>query len=293
MDLEKTIEKMKIHSKEIRLVSAVLVLLLSLFLLHPILTNPHTYRYMNNELDREKNAVKSLLAGSSSASIAVTLIPDDVGTPIAQELAELSDVFILILSILFTEKYLMIIFSEISTLILIPSLCIMYIIHLFMDSKRLKQVMIKVLALVCALLFIIPAGVRCSSLINRVFEDSINRSIQSAIEPEKLGNETVTTSDETNDKSIWQQAADWITNAADTVVNAASEAVEWAKTVLNNFIEATAVMIVTCCVIPIVMFVLFLSVIRRLFNLTFVPKMKDIKEIVDTQHHLDKPQTET
>ena len=57
------------------------------------------------------------------------------------------------------------------------------------------------------------------------------------------------------DKGLLGQLRD----AAGNLVNSAAEAVDWAKTVLNHFIEAVAVLIVTDCVIPVLVVYLFLN----------------------------------
>ena len=58
-------------------------------------------------LDEKKSTVTGLAAASISVSSAITLIPGDTATPIANELADLSTYFMVILSAVFLEKYLL------------------------------------------------------------------------------------------------------------------------------------------------------------------------------------------
>ena len=57
-------------------------------------------------------------------------------------------------------------------------------------------------------------------------------------------------------------------DAAGNLVNSAAEAVDWAKTVLNHFIEAVAVLIVTDCVIPVLVVLLFARLVKYFFAAT-------------------------
>lgn len=57
-------------------------------------------------LDEKKTTVMELTAASTAASAAITLIPGDVGTPIADKLADLSGYFLIVLCAIYLEKYL-------------------------------------------------------------------------------------------------------------------------------------------------------------------------------------------
>ena len=61
-----------------------------------------------------------LTAASTAASAAITLLPGDTATPIAEKLADLSGYFLIVLCAIFLEKYLLTITSYVSFTILIP-----------------------------------------------------------------------------------------------------------------------------------------------------------------------------
>ena len=66
-------------------------------------------------------------------------------------------------------------------------------------------------------------------------------------------------------ESIWDSAKDTVNNITTSLTTAYS----YAKTLFNNLLEAFAIMIVTSCLIPIFVFVLFAWVIKLIFNLDF------------------------
>ena len=91
-----------------KIISTITLIFLIIFLFTvvlPILQNPKTYTLIIQILDEKKSNVLKLLTASSSASVLITAIPDDTATPIATKVADLSSAFLLILTILYLEKY--------------------------------------------------------------------------------------------------------------------------------------------------------------------------------------------
>ena len=57
------------------------------------------------------------------------------------------------------------------------------------------------------------------------------------------------------------------------------------KSMLNRFIEATAVMVVTTCLIPILVIMFFIWVVKTLFNVPVVVPMHMLKPKKSKQSH--------
>ena len=85
------------------------------------LTSADTYAGCIESLDEKKATVMSLTAAATAASAAITVIPDDIGTPIAQKLADLSAWLMLILGTLYLEKYLLTLIGGVVTCVLVPA----------------------------------------------------------------------------------------------------------------------------------------------------------------------------
>ena len=95
-----------------RIFSAVLVVVLictalvSAFWAAPKYSDPVERKEAIEYLDEKRNTVLALTTASTTASTALTLLKDDWATPIANELAELSGYFMIILAAIVLEKYL-------------------------------------------------------------------------------------------------------------------------------------------------------------------------------------------
>lgn len=76
-------------------------------------------------LDDKKTTALELTAAATAASAAITLIPGDAGTPIADKLADLSSYFLIVVCAIYLEKYLVTITGLAAFKLLIPIGCIL------------------------------------------------------------------------------------------------------------------------------------------------------------------------
>lgn len=234
----------------------VLISLVMIFLIRPILTNPDTYTLITNILDEKKSNVTGLLAASTSTSTLITLIPGDVGTPIADQLAQLSSLFLLILSFLYMEKYLLTLIGALLAWgIAISSILVLVSIWLPKDdiNQKLHYISQKLVIFVTVLFLVIPISTTVTHMVDLTYESSIQETVNTAVDSQTQEEVTQETDES---KSWWENVADTLTSAVTSVSESAQQTYEWAQSALNNFVEATAVMIVTSCVIPLLTLVI-------------------------------------
>ena len=111
-----------------------------------------------------------------------------------------------------------------------------------------------------AIYLVIPASVKVSDMIETSYKASIEETIDSAKEAAELAeSDAEATEDETEKKGFF---GGLISN----VQNSVSDATDKVESVLNRFIEALAVLLVTSCVIPILVLVFFVWVIKMVMN---------------------------
>ena len=104
----------------------VILALFSIFGASKWASAPENHRETIQYLDDRRTAVLELAGASTAASIAITVSPGDIGTPIANKLADLSSYFLLIVSALVLEKYLVTITGYVAFTFLIPIAFIAY-----------------------------------------------------------------------------------------------------------------------------------------------------------------------
>ena len=184
----------------------------------------------------------------------MSAIPGDTATPIAGKLADFSEYFLLILCVLYSEKYLIGIIGAGVFKVLIPVACALGIVSVWHGGPLFRRLGFKLAAVGLALYLIIPISFKVSDLIYGAYRESIDTTISAA---ETLSDETAPLADAAGDKGLVASILDRISETATSLTDRAVDTV-------NRFVETLAIMIVTSCVIPLLVLLFFLWVIKQL-----------------------------
>ena len=259
----------RIRMRATKALTLVLLLLLSITLLRGWLGSPSSYGHYIDSLDEKKNTVTNLVVASTAVAATISVFPEDVGTPIADQLTDLTNYFLLVLEALYLEKYLLPIIGLAVTTLLFPASCIFGLLHVFIPRNiSLSRIALKCAVFGLILLLVIPTSVHLSDLIESMYRESIQSTVDSALEANEVLKE-----EEAQDKNIWEKAVEAVQNIWGSV----SGAVDWAKEVLNSFVEALAVLVVTHCVVPILVFLAFSALLKAIFRLDLSNLASQIK----------------
>ena len=274
-------------AKYVRIAGA-LILALTIILFCTVignkLTDPATYSHTIEVLDHNRTTVLGLTAASAAASAAVSALPDDVCSPLAQEISDFTTYFMLILSVIYLEKYLLTILGAAACYLLIPAGCSALLVNCFFPKGILQSIGTKLVIFGAAVLLVIPTSVWVSDQINGIYSESIALTVESASAvSENLIGEVA---DEEN-TTVIDEAKALLGDLSGSVAGV----VEQFKNLLNRFIEATAVMIVTTCLIPILVILFFLWIVKTLFSVPIVlpasfPKPKKHKHTHGDENEL-------
>lgn len=159
--------------------------LISFFVLGEWLSSPDAHTSTIASLDKKKDNVTALAAGSTATSIGITAIPDDIGTPIAEQLADLGHDFLIVLAAIYLEKYLLTILSWVSFKILIPLGLLMFgSTVLFGRERGPNPTVINVSArfIIFGLFasMVVPTSVFVSDMIENTYHESIEATMRAA-----------------------------------------------------------------------------------------------------------------
>ena len=237
-------------------VGCILIAALSFFFLAGILSSPETYSGIIRSIDDKVETVLKLTASSTAASAGITAIPGDAGTPIAEKLADFSEYGILILCVLYAEKYLLSILGSGVFRFIIPIACMLYPLGLFHDLEGIKPILKKIAIVSLALYFVIPLSVHISDRIYETYQASIDNTISAA---EDLAEDAAIAGSSAEDQNAIQRIWNALSESASSFAERGAE-------ILNRFIESLAVMIVTSCVIPILVLLFSLWIINQVFG---------------------------
>lgn len=267
-------------AKYLRIAGAVilaLAIILSCTVVGTKMTDPATYSHIIEVLDDNRATVLKLTAASAAASAAVSALPDDICSPLAQEISEFTTYFMLILSVLYLEKYLLTIFGAAACYLLVPAGCSALLVNCFFPKATLQSIGTKLVIFGAALLLVIPSSIWVSDQINAIYAESIELSVDAAtaVSENLIGD--ATGEDEEN-TTVIDEAKALLGDLSGSVAGV----VDQFKNLLNRFIEATAVMIVTTCLIPILVIVFYVWIVKTLFNVQVIlpsslPRPKKLK----------------
>ena len=257
----------------------IVIALLSFFVIARFTSSTEFNAKTIQSLDDKKTTVMELTAASTAASAAITLIPGDVGTPIANKLADLSSYFLIVLSAIYLEKYLVTITGYATFKILVPIACVFFSGYLLWRKEILRVVAQKFLLFGLAVYLVIPASVKVADMIETTYASSIESTIETAkqttdeIESEtgesgqvddKSSNEK---SQSDSDSDSKENAGGFFSGLFNKVQEGVSTATANVENVLNNFIEALAILLVTSCLIPILVLIFFVWLVKMLLGL--------------------------
>lgn len=251
------------HSKVIWLICLLATAVLSFFCIAPHMTQPSTYQNSLNTLQGKQETVLELTAVSAAASTAITVLPGDVATPIADKLADLSGYFLIVLCAIFLEKYLLTITASATFYVLIPLSCALCAAYVLSAKRFFGELAWKVACFGFAIVLVVPTSVYVSNVI----EETYNTSISTTIEDAKRVTEEAQTADKADDAEESHGISGLFSKVTEGISKATTETVNKFKLVLNNMIEALAVMLVTSCLIPILVIVFFTWLFKLIFGI--------------------------
>lgn len=247
---------------------AVVLAMLSIFLISKFATSPENYSEIIEFLDEKKTTVMKLTATSTAASVALSLLPGDTATAIAENLADLSSYFLIVICVIFLEKCLLTITGYASFGILIPIACVIHAVNVFLKRDEFERLARKLMVLGIAIVLVIPASVQASKLIEMTFDSSVNETIDSAIQvTSDIEDEASEIADKEEDKPEEGLLSGIISKVKDEVSKATDDLLTKAENAINNLLEALAVMIVTSCLIPVVVIIFFIWLAKMLLGL--------------------------
>ena len=166
-----------------RIVSCVLLLIIGLgcfFGISGWQSSPETHRTSIEYLNEKQATVMKLTAASTAASAAVSALPGDTGSAIAEKLADLTSDFLIVLCAIMLEKYLLTITGYAVFRFILPTVCVLLIVRQFRSSEILAKLAFKLALFGMAVWLAVPGGITISRMIEATYETSLSQTIEDA-----------------------------------------------------------------------------------------------------------------
>ena len=246
------------------IVALVVLALLSGFVARPHFADTKTWDSTIEVIDQKKGNVLALTASCVALSAGITALPGDTGTPVAEQLAQLSGNLGIVLAVLYLEKYLLTILWSVGLGILIPFALVLFAVSLgihgrWSTSAVLRRVATRVLVVAVIGMALVPASVWVSQKVDETYQVSIEQAEQKATEASKTSStKSEKKSETTENKNVLEQLTDGASSLLTSVTDSAKSMTDEVVQQVTDLIEGVIVMIVTSCVIPLLVLAAFL-----------------------------------
>lgn len=253
--------------------------MISIVLIAPRAASPDNMlaRYVDASIDEKISTTLELSAGSSAASMAVSAFPGDTATPLAEKLADFGGGFLVVLCALYFEKLMFRVLGYLLFMVILPVSLLLLVAHLLKKKEFLRNLACCLMLSGILLWLMIPASLRISDMVyetNRsTIESTIAASGDLSMEIEENTEEDGSEASGAQGSSAAPKEAagsgedpNLVQRIFSTVSTIGGETLQKARNLITSFLQALALMIVTACVIPIVIILLFLWAIRMIFR---------------------------
>ena len=247
------------------IVALVVLALLSGFVARPHFADTKTWDSTIEVIDQKKGNVLALTTSCVALSAGITALPGDTGTPVAEQLAQLSGNLGIVLAVLYLEKYLLTILWSVGLGILIPFALVLFAISLgihgrWSTSTVIRRVATRVLVVAIIGMVLVPASVWVSQKVDETYRVSIEQAQQKAADAADSDSSKASKkkTESTESKNVLEQLADGASGLVASVTNGAKQMTDEIVQQVTDLIEGVIVMIVTSCVIPLLVLAAFL-----------------------------------
>lgn len=248
----------------IKVLSLCLIAALSFFVAAEKLPDTNFVRDAYEYVEESRNTVMKFSAATLSTSLAISALPDDFATPLAENLADMNDYFIAVLAILFLEKILILYGIKLAFEIAVPLACCAGVLFVIVKKNVIKDFAIRLCVLGLAVAFVVP----CSTHITDYVAADLMIYVESTI------NETEDGADKLNeamdgsadDKTIFEKLSDLFQSAIRDV----SDLLLHFQNTIRRCMNSIAILILTNFIMPVLTFCVLRWILKEIFNIAVV-----------------------
>ena len=174
MDLRKRLMTnfAEIHTEKLaRILLAVFIMVFSIFVLADKIPKSGFVQETLDSLEESKTTVMEFSGATIAVSLAITALPDDFGSPLANTLADMNKYFIFIFAVLYVERLIVVEGIKISLVYIIPFACGFYILAVLSGKAAFKALAAKLMILGMAIVMVIPVSTHFTE---KVCDDYLN-----------------------------------------------------------------------------------------------------------------------
>lgn len=230
-------------------------------------SDPAAYDKTIETLDEKRMSVVAMTSSAAAISTGLAAIPGDATDPIANELADMSSTFMLIIAAILLEKYLLTLTGALAFKILIPFACLLVIIYFITKREALVKVAVRLALFGICLVMLVPVSTYVTNIVDETHDISATINMEKANE--------LATDLQKNANKEENVVKKWVEKFSGGMKGLLKKA----EAVLENFIDATAILLITSCGIPILTLWIMVWLIRTILGLDIHVPTEKLKSL--------------
>ena len=220
-------------------------------------------------VEESSNTVMKFSAATLSTSLAISALPDDFATPLADSLADMNIYFIAILVMLHFEQLLIRYGVKLAFAIAIPVACGIGILSILLKKELLKGIAARVAVLGLAVALVVP----CSTHITNYVAADLTAYVENTIADTEDGADKLNEAMDggTEEQTIFEKLSDLF----QTAINDMSNLLTHFQNTIRNCMNSIAILILTNCLMPIVNFFILKWILKETLHIALpMPQMR-------------------
>lgn len=220
-------------------------------------------------VEESSNTVMKFSAATLSTSLAISALPDDFATPLADSLADMNVYFIAILVMLHFEQLLIRYGVKLAFAIAIPAARGIGILSILLKKDLLKGIAARVAVLGLAVALVVP----CSTHITNYVAADLITYVENTIVDTEDGADKLNEAMEggTEEQTIFEKLSDLF----QTAINDMSNLMSHFQNTIRKCMNSIAILILTNCLMPLVNFFILKWILKETFHIALpMPQMR-------------------
>lgn len=254
----------------VKILSLLLAAALSFFLVSATIPESAFIKDSLESVEDSSSTVMKFSAATLSASLAISALPDDFATPLAESLADMNIYFVAILAVLFLEKILIQYGIKLAFTLLIPAACLAAIFSIALKKRFLQSFAVRLCAFALAVAFVVP----CSTFLANYVASDLAAYVDETIQETESGagklNEAM--KEGSDEKTIFEKLSDLF----QTAIRDISDLLLHFQNTIRRCMNSIAILILTSCLMPLLTFFLLKWLLKEIFNIVIPAPAKTL-----------------
>lgn len=245
-------QKILHHAKTLPIALLALAIVASL-LISPLASSPDFHKGTLEIIQHNKTEATAITSLVTVASVAITALPDDTASSLANELADLTTPLLLVVCVLYFEQFLLTSLEYIVFSFLVPAGLALLIANVWTERRSFSILATKVLliALICAI--IIPLSAAFTGMIEATFSASIDSTFSQVDQIKEAFSGLTGNEDGASILSFFSSLASGVASILSYIMN-----------MLSLLVDAVAILMITSVVMPVITALMFVWCIKSI-----------------------------